>query len=808
MLEPSLSSAVDTVQLRSSLAKEEDNSTSSEPISNSEDNDISDDDDDDRNHKHRRREARPQSSDNEANDQPLKRPNKKRNRPLENGQLLSSGDSRGEIQKRRTGVTSSDLGPRTRINQSYRSDPIHRLDSSASMARGRGRGRNMVQWSQHDSRFNPLDSIDFAAQMASQGPPTHASMFVGPGLPGGASTQNGSWGAYGFIPGMSSRILDPIHPLGMQGAIQPTISPLLNLGMPRQRCRDFEERGFCLRGDMCPMEHGVNRIVVEDVQSLSQFNLPVSIPNPQALGIQAGPGSIVPSTAPSSLFTSSKAIVPTKDSKSIVADDALRPNGVSSASVVAEADVYDPDQPLWNNERPETSSLRLPSLNNDEEPTWDADGIGSDSRNRSSAAIVGSESTNSSVWGRIKSGNKSEPGRLTSTNVTAASYTENELKEDDEATPGTIQGKPLKPYSRLRGDQGRNSGRTTQRASRTLYINGIPQKSNRRETLFAHFRKFGNIIDIYIPANSEKAFVQFSKREEAEAALKAPDAVMGNRFIKLWWANRDRISDEGESKVNPKLMQLTNTAGPSMPPQQAVSDGGKEKENQPSVAPKASMGSASDTTLPTTGSSKSLLASGPKTTPPVQKKLESLELLDELRKKQEILAQKRNAFRRELDKLAKQVAVLKDHFSSFGELSSVVLEDAEAHNEGLIEKPSQRCSAVVTFTTRQSAERAYDGGKSWKGHNLQFMWLKATSNSNSSCGLQETSTPISSSGAHTLADLVISESPSSTKGKSVGVQNGEPVANVEGTNTVEVPTSSSEHPPECDVPMDADKSKS
>nr|CAD1836652.1 unnamed protein product [Ananas comosus var. bracteatus] len=803
MLEPSLSSAVDTVQLRSSLAKEEDNSTSSEPISNSEDNDISDDDDDDRNHKHRRREARPQSSDNEANDQPLKRPNKKRNRPLENGQLLSSGDSRGEIQKRRTGVTSSDLGPRTRINQSYRSDPIHRLDSSASMARGRGRGRNMVQWSQHDSRFNPLDSIDFAAQMASQGPPTHASMFVGPGLPGGASTQNGSWGAYGFIPGMSSRILDPIHPLGMQGAIQPTISPLLNLGMPRQRCRDFEERGFCLRGDMCPMEHGVNRIVVEDVQSLSQFNLPVSIPNPQALGIQAGPGSIVPSTAPSSLFTSSKAIVPTKDSKSIVADDALRPNGVSSASVVAEADVYDPDQPLWNNERPETSSLRLPSLNNDEEPTWDADGIGSDFRNRSSAAIVGPESTNSSVWGRIKSGNKSEPGRLTSTNVTVASYTENELKEDDEATPGTIQGKPLKPYSRLRGDQGRNSGRTTQRASRTLYIN----------------------------ANSEKAFVQFSKREEAEAALKAPDAVMGNRFIKLWWANRDRISDEGESKVNPKLMQLTNTAGPSMPPQQAVSDGGKEKENQPSVAPKASMGSASDTTLPTTGSSKSLLASGPKTTPPVQKKLESLELLDELRKKQEILAQKRNAFRRELDKLAKQatpvkkgeiiegqntgptigaaraVAVLKDHFSSFGELSSVVLEDAEAHNEGLIEKPSQRCSAVVTFTTRQSAERAYDGGKSWKGHNLQFMWLKATSNSNSSCGLQETSTPISSSGAHTLADLVISESPSSTKGKSVGVQNGEPVANVEGTNTVEVPTSSSEHPPECDVPMDADKSK-
>jgi RNA-binding protein 26 len=34
----------------------------------------------------------------------------------------------------------------------------------------------------------------------------------------------------------------------------------------RPRCPDFEERGFCLRGDLCPLEHGANRIVVEDVQ--------------------------------------------------------------------------------------------------------------------------------------------------------------------------------------------------------------------------------------------------------------------------------------------------------------------------------------------------------------------------------------------------------------------------------------------------------------------------------------------------------------------------------------------------------------
>ncbi|GJY55107.1 zinc finger CCCH domain-containing protein 41 [Tanacetum coccineum] len=37
------------------------------------------------------------------------------------------------------------------------------------------------------------------------------------------------------------------------------------MGLVRQWCMDFEKQGFCLRGDMCPMEHGLNRIVVKNV---------------------------------------------------------------------------------------------------------------------------------------------------------------------------------------------------------------------------------------------------------------------------------------------------------------------------------------------------------------------------------------------------------------------------------------------------------------------------------------------------------------------------------------------------------------
>lgn len=32
-------------------------------------------------------------------------------------------------------------------------------------------------------------------------------------------------------------------------------------GGPRPRCRDYDEQGFCLRGDMCPYDHGTDRLV-------------------------------------------------------------------------------------------------------------------------------------------------------------------------------------------------------------------------------------------------------------------------------------------------------------------------------------------------------------------------------------------------------------------------------------------------------------------------------------------------------------------------------------------------------------------
>lgn len=33
---------------------------------------------------------------------------------------------------------------------------------------------------------------------------------------------------------------------------------------PKKRCRDYDEKGFCMRGEMCPYDHGVDPVVLED----------------------------------------------------------------------------------------------------------------------------------------------------------------------------------------------------------------------------------------------------------------------------------------------------------------------------------------------------------------------------------------------------------------------------------------------------------------------------------------------------------------------------------------------------------------
>ncbi|XVF16363.1 hypothetical protein REPUB_Repub10bG0025000 [Reevesia pubescens] len=660
-------------------------------VSDPEEKEVSDEDDDDRNHKHRRRETCSQSLETESMDPAFTRPYRKRNKPFENGHPFRENDLTSKFDRRRPGLASL---PRGHLDLNQRIWPNQTF--SGDSGPGRGRGRDNSSWNQRDSRFN---SVDIAAQMVQPGP-VAPSLFAGRGFPNVSNAQSPSWSAFGLIPGIPNGGLDTLHPIGLQGALRPLINSSMNMGIPRQRCRDFEERGFCLRGDMCPMEHGVNRIVVEDVQSLSQFNLPVTVPSAQLLATPAGPGPLSSGVPPSTTLINNKGIH-CKSNKPGMADDALGLNDAYTGSTNASgADLYDPDQPLWNNNGPETSAalsgLHSPKIAETEPLLNDDTSDRHHGRLRDSAdnalpiRSTGLQGTSLSVWGRI-GGSKSRIDTKDKIDLTQSDYLENETKEEQESFPSS-QGtsRQVKRISsedngskvadssfKSQTDSMRNSRKPTQKALRTLFVNGIPQKSNKREALLSHFRKFGEVIDIYIPLNSERAFVQFSRREEAEAALKAPDAVMGNRFIKLWWANRDSIPDDGINSgggiaVTPRCLTA------SVIPAQPIAN--KGKDNLQPIDQKSNVVHGAD--VPSLNSPKAASMNGPKVPPPLQKKLVTLEQMkEELRKKQEMLEHKRNDFRRQLDKLQKQSSGVK------GDL--LTEQDAKRQKVGIAADPAK-----------------------------------------------------------------------------------------------------------------------
>lgn len=411
-------------------------------------------------------------------------------------------------------------------------------------------------------------------------------------------------------------------------------------------------------------------LLFSKLQSLSQFNLPVSLPNAHMLGPATGQG--LPLVGPSGSLASGKALH--NKSKFPVIDDAL---GLTDAfgDGTGGADFYDPDQPLWSNDRSETSAA-LQDLNpsniddagrllvpdsSDHDQVGLCDAFDLEYPLRGAKVATGSQS----AGGRIRrSKNKLNAKERTACtgNVSSSDETRRDLvlfgSSQGIFLPGKLTNEDtidpqMKDFSsRPQSSSGHNMRKPSQKALRTLFVKGIPQKDNKLDALLSHFKKFGEVIDIHIPPSGDRAFVQFSKREEAEAAFKAPDAVMGNRFIKLLWANRDRIMDDGVSGGRNLPLTPRGVASSSLSPHLSVHKG---KDNIQSSAPKAAeFGPVAPS--PTSALPKPVTPNGPKAAPALQKKVESLKLLkEELRKKQELLDQKRNEFRLRLNKLEKQV---------------------------------------------------------------------------------------------------------------------------------------------------------
>uniref|UniRef100_A0A8C2BAW3 RNA-binding protein 26 n=1 Tax=Cyprinus carpio TaxID=7962 RepID=A0A8C2BAW3_CYPCA len=281
-------------------------------------------------------------------------------------------------------------------------------------------------------------------------------------------------------------------------------------GPPRKRCRDYDEKGFCMRGDMCPFDHGSDPVVVEDV------NLPSMLPfqPPPLPGVDGPPPPGLP--PPHSLLT------PPVNLRPPVPPPGTMPPSLPPVAVyiyqikmlllifiIMELQLslfFMTSRPMYrhrvNAQRPNLIGLTMGEV--DLPPREKMP-------NSNSARIV------------LESDSRKRGAGL-----------------HDGAIPAK---KPWfdKPNFNKPNHHGFHRKVPYSSANTKLAIRQIPPELNNISKLNEHFSKFGTIVNLQVAYNNdpEGALIQFASPEEARRAMQSTEAVLNNRFIRVHWHRED-----------------------------------------------------------------------------------------------------------------------------------------------------------------------------------------------------------------------------------------------------------------------------
>ncbi|XP_041842836.1 RNA-binding protein 26 isoform X2 [Melanotaenia boesemani] len=356
-----------------------------------------------------------------------------------------------------------------------------------------------------------------------------------------------------------------------------------NRGPPpqqRKRCRDYDEKGFCMRGDMCPFDHGSDPVVVEDVNlpSILPFqpppipgvdpppppglppppalmnpppvNLRPPVPPPGALPPSlppvAGPPPPLPPLQPAGMDAPPNSIT---SSVPTIVTSGMRSSIPPVSAPLFTSDHYDTD--VYNPE--------APSITNTPRPIY---------RHRVNAQrpnLIG-----------LTMGEVDRPQRDKIPNNSMRIVMESEPRKRPVAShdSGMLSKKPWfdKPSFIKPNHQGYHK-RAQFSANTKLLVWQIPPELNNISKLNEHFSKFGTIVNLQVAYQNdpEGALIQFASPEEAKRAMQSTEAVLNNRFIRVNW-----FRDDGSDIQAPFRSQQPQSQPAMLPaatsPKQSVKD--------------------------------------------------------------------------------------------------------------------------------------------------------------------------------------------------------------------------------------------
>uniref|UniRef100_A0A3Q3WSJ9 Uncharacterized protein n=1 Tax=Mola mola TaxID=94237 RepID=A0A3Q3WSJ9_MOLML len=355
----------------------------------------------------------------------------------------------------------------------------------------------------------------------------------------------------------------------------------------KQRCRDYDEKGFCVRGDLCPFDHGNDPLIVDDVNlpgmipfppppvmpptglpmpPITEPPPPLRIPSMPPYG-QPPPPGVFPMTGNSGMFCCITQRTPSgglleylglvspSGPPLIAASGIDTPNhqtAITSSPPIGPPGVgLPPTLPPPPPPPSSSSSVSLRPQYAQSEYNYDPEGYNPESPGLTAAG----HNPYRQFIPRVQTQRSNLIG-LTS-NEGQGSRAANIVIQTEPSTTANNRGSNV---SRFNTDQD-NRKRTmvpstadgpankkpwmekTVNCFQYYYVNTklevrkVPRELNNITKLNEHFSKFGTIVNIQVVfgGDPEAALIQYTKNEEARRAISSIEAVLNNRFIRVYW---------------------------------------------------------------------------------------------------------------------------------------------------------------------------------------------------------------------------------------------------------------------------------
>lgn len=340
-----------------------------------------------------------------------------------------------------------------------------------------------------------------------------------------------------------------------------------------RRCRDYDEKGYCMRGDLCPYDHGADPVVVEEAHLPTMLaygpgnpGVPPSLP-PGPPGPGARPQGPPPVPIPPLLGPPMPHPRP--------------PLPQPPISLLGTPGTRPPFLPLPDQYVPEPYNPEAPAMDRIppriRPPFWGprmGPGRGPGSRLPPQYLHTTRELIN-------------VPTVDDATIADAPPSSNNRTvvppqKRPAEEPPGpsvrifrSVGNTPNKAAVKRRPfDYNRLGNRKFNVENAALELRKIPHGLNCITQLNNHFSRFGKIVNLQVcyEGDPEAALIQFSSHAEAHAAYRSTEAVLNNRFIKVFWHNKDGVTTPKQENNLSPVKKLSAKERLGMPINKASSE--------------------------------------------------------------------------------------------------------------------------------------------------------------------------------------------------------------------------------------------